>query len=114
MNKEINPEIPSFDTLLNIAENDPELLEKIRNQLAIRSINNAPEPLRRRLRGLQFQINSTCHLAKTPLAACIRISEMMHNSMEELRLSLSRPSLALQPKVTLPVHVKAKVLPFSR
>ncbi|ARN76054.1 DUF3135 domain-containing protein [Oceanicoccus sagamiensis] len=85
-------EMPNFDTLLELAINDPEQLEEIRNELALTTINAAPETMRKRLEGLQFQIDSTRHLAKTPLAACIRLSEMMHNSLEELRQAVKRPT----------------------
>ncbi len=84
-------EMPNFDTLLDLATNDPEQLEVIRNQLAQKTIDEAPESFRQRLMGLQFQIDSTCKLSKTPLAACIRLSEMMHNSLEELRKAVHCP-----------------------
>ena len=114
MSQEMNQEMPSFDTLLDIAKNDPEQLEQLRHQLASKTIDGAPDPLRQRLRGLQFQIDSTRLLAKTPLAACIRISEMMHNSMEELRLTLNQPTLAVQTATSHPSHFEAKILPFTR
>lgn len=77
-------DLPNFDTLLRLAQEDPKQLEVLRIQLAQNTINEAPEYLRPRLRGLQFQIDSKRQLAKTPLAACIQLSAMMHNSFNEL------------------------------
>jgi hypothetical protein len=104
-------DMPNFDTLLELALNDPEQLEEIRNELALTTINSAPETMRKRLRGLQFQIESTRHLSKTPLAACIRLSEMMHNSLEELRYAVNRPreATALANRNT---SLEAKILNF--
>ncbi|MCP3908189.1 MAG: DUF3135 domain-containing protein [Oceanicoccus sp.] len=103
--------MPNFDTLLDLALNDPEQLEEIRSQLAMKTINSAPESVRQRLRGLQFQIDTTCKLSKTPLAACIRLSEMMHNSLEELRQAVQRPqqtTALANPNASL----NAKILNF--
>ncbi len=104
----MDQDIPSFDTLLQIARSDPEQLEAIRQRLAARTINAAPRALRRRLRGLQFQIDSARGLAKTPLASCIQLSEMMYDSFEELRQALNRPPLEEQAP-----RPKAEVIPFS-
>jgi Protein of unknown function (DUF3135) len=84
-------DIPNFDTLLRIAEQNPNQLEELRCQLAQRTINQAPERLRPRLRGLQFQIDSKRKLAKTPLAACIALSNMMHRSFVDLCDSVNNP-----------------------
>ena len=102
-------EMPNFDTLLDLAINDPEQLEEIRNQLAANTINAAPESFRQRLLGLQFQIDSTRKLSKTPMAACIRLSEMMHNSLDELREAVQRPQ---QSVATAEAPVNAKILDF--
>lgn len=87
----MNNELPNFDTLLRIAKQDPEQLEQIRIQLAQQTISQAPEHLRPRLRGLQFQIDIKRKLAKTPLAACIQLSNMMHRSFMELCETVHRP-----------------------
>ena len=100
--------IPSFDTLLMLAEHDPKQLEKIRRHLSERIIDSAPEYLRPRLRGLQFRIDATRRRAKNPLDACIQLSGMMFESLEELRAALNGT----------PVHRAgnrrcAQILPFQ-
>ncbi len=87
----MDPEFPNFDILLEIAQSDPEQLEQIRQRLAARTIEAAPHSLQHRLRGLQFQINAARVAAKNPMAACIQLSEMMRDSLEELRTALNDP-----------------------
>lgn len=77
-------QIPDFDTLKEIAEKDPEALECYRQHLISSAIMDAPTDSRARLRGLQFQIDCQRRLQSTPLAACIKISGMMHDSFYQL------------------------------
>ena len=109
----MDQDIPNFDTLLHLAENDPSQLEQIRQRLATRTINSAPKYLRPRLRGLQFKIDSTRQLAKTPLSACIQLSGMMHQSFEELREVLNRASSAPR-EITVAPQPSATIINFPR
>lgn len=92
-------DLPDFDKLAIMAEQHPEKFEALREALIEETIATAQASSQRRLRGLQFQIDMERRKAKTPLAACIRISHLMHESLEELRLHLSEPLNAsnLQP-----------------
>jgi len=81
--------LPEFDTLVALARKDPARLEALRVQLCEELIASAPEATQRRLRGLQFQIDAQRRLTKTPLQACQKISEMMHDSFAELRATLN-------------------------
>jgi hypothetical protein len=74
-----------FDDLAMLAKQNPQEFEALRTKLCNQLIDSAPEPQRRRLRGLQFQVDMERRKAATPMAACIRISEMMHASFDELR-----------------------------
>lgn len=80
--------LPDFNTLKAMAQNDPEGLEQLRRDQIEALIQSAPEGLRPRLRGLQFQIDSQRRLAKNPLQSCIQISRMMHDSFHQLREKL--------------------------
>lgn len=82
--------LPDFEVLATMAQNDPEGLEALRQRLCEELIASAPPHMQRRLRGLQFQIDAQRRLSRTPLQACIRISEMMHDSFAELRHALNR------------------------
>lgn len=83
-------DFPSFDTLLKLAKEQPEELEKLRLEQVDFIINQAPENCQRRLRGLQFQIDSQRKLhCDSPMGACMKISQMMHESFAELRVWLN-------------------------
>lgn len=103
----------SFDTLMDMAKNNPEQLEAYRQQEIEKIINAAPESYRRRLRGLQFQIDANRQLhAHSPMGSCIKISEMMHQSFNELRFYLNQLSNTNDPlantKDPLAPHLKEK------
>lgn len=81
--------LPDFDELVAMAESSPEELERLRREMVQRIIDSSNnEEVQRKLRGLQFRIDAKIRQARTPLAACIMISQMMHESLFELRESL--------------------------
>jgi hypothetical protein len=81
--------LPDFDILLDMARNDPEGLETLRRSLTGAVIASAMSPnTRRRLHGLQFRVDMERRRARTPLAATIRISEMMCHSLADLHRSM--------------------------
>lgn len=77
-------ELPSIDTLIELATNQPEELERIRRAQIERLINSAPAHLQRRLRGLQFQIDAKRSLHNNPMGACVMLSKMMFDSLSQL------------------------------
>lgn len=81
--------LPDFDDLVKLAQENPEELENLRQRLCDELIQSAPQEYRRRLRGIQFQIDMERKRAKTPMAACLKISEMMHDSFSQLRDALN-------------------------
>ncbi|MDB6061119.1 MAG: hypothetical protein JWM78_1222 [Verrucomicrobiaceae bacterium] len=103
----IRLELPGFDTLRYLAENDPERLERLRCTLTEMLIARSPEESRQRLRGLQFQINARIRLAPNPVAACIAVSSMMHDTLEQLQRTLSDG-----PDDDLQTQRDAEIIPF--
>jgi hypothetical protein len=88
----MNRRLPAFDVLVDMARNDPQGLETLRRALTGAVIAAArSEAARRRLLGLQFRIDMERRRAQTPLAATIRISEMMCHSLAELHRCLVAP-----------------------
>ena len=84
--------LPAFDVLVDMARNHPERLESLRTELSQNIIDNAAnETQRKRLAGLQFQIDMERERSRTPLQATIRISEMMCQSLAELHKSMVTP-----------------------
>ena len=78
--------LPEFEDLVKMAKEDPEGLENLRKECIDEIINSAnDEDQRRRLRGLQFKIDMEREKAKNPMAACIKLSQMMHDSFAKLR-----------------------------
>lgn len=80
--------LPDTNVLIELAKNNPEELERIRVQQINKLIEDAPEYLKPRLRGLQFQIDCKRRLHKSPLGSCIEISKMMMGSLNSLSETL--------------------------
>ena len=111
--------LPAFDVLVDMARNEPDRLEALRNRLTGEVINGATsEEQRRRLAGLQFQVNMERERSRSPLHATIRISEMMCRSLAELHRSMVTPLVdenhPAQEARYDPDSPKAKVLEFKR
>ncbi len=81
-------EWPNVEQLIALAKTNPEALEQLRHQEIEKLIARAPEDLRRRLRGLQFQIDVKRRLHKSAMGACIELSKMMFDSVHELNDAL--------------------------
>lgn len=83
-----NDLLPDHETLCELAENSPDKLELILRANIAALIEEASGSQRRRLQGLQFQIDVQRKLAKNPIDSCVRISRMMHDSFIELNTAL--------------------------
>jgi hypothetical protein len=106
--------LPAFEVLVDMARNDPDGLETLRRSLTNAVIATASsEDSRRRLKGLQFRVDLERQRASTPLAATIRISEMMCRSLADLHASLVTPVDAEQDAAPGP-SVRDNVVPFPR
>ena len=75
---------PNFDELLTLAKEDSALFEAKRLEYIECFFNNLHSKKQRRLRGLQWQIDQTRKLARTPMASCITIMNMMWDSLHQL------------------------------
>lgn len=79
---------PDPEHLFELAKRNPEELESIRLREIEQLIKRAPEHLKARLRGLQFQIDCKRRAHSTPLGSCIEISKMMLDSVYSLNEAL--------------------------
>lgn len=70
-----------FDTWSAMARDDPQAFEAMRLAAIEAVIEGAPEANRKRLRCLQWRIDQERRLARSPMAACLRISRMMWRSV---------------------------------
>jgi selenocysteine-specific translation elongation factor len=91
-------ELPKFDELMKLAQNNPEALEALRQEHVNALIDNAPEADKTRLRGLQFQIDAQRKIHNhSPMGACLKISKMMQESFADLRVHLNNLSNTNDP-----------------
>ena len=114
-------EKPSFEELRELAEKQPDAFETLRKELVEELIQSSDASSQRRLRGLQFVIDSRRHAARTPMKALIEIQGMMHESLYRLSQALRlwqgerSHSLSLQP---IPVPSRPanydNIVPFDR
>jgi len=85
-------ELPDFDVLVDMARHNPIALESLRKRLTEAVIEAQPDPQKRkRLKGLAFQIEMERQRARTPMAATIKLSEMMCWKLAELNRCFLRP-----------------------
>jgi len=70
-----------FDQWAALAASDPEAFETRRAQLIDATIRRAPAGKQQRLRCLQWKVDQVRRLSRTPLAACVRMSNMMWESV---------------------------------
>ena len=70
-----------FDDWARLAESDPVAFEAKRAQVIEDMIQGMPEHKRQRLRCLQWKIDRVREQCNTPMAACMKLSEMMWDSL---------------------------------
>lgn len=106
-----------FDRWAELARRDPAGFERARARLLRECIQRASPAHRRRLEGLQFQLDMERRRARTPLAACLRLSELMLDILHGEFL----PRLRELAEGSLQAHEcriregrPARVLPFRR
>ncbi len=102
-----------FEYWSNLAQQDPQAFEEQRARLVHGLIDNAPEYLHKRLQGLQWRIDCVRAQAKTPMAACLRISKMMWDCvLGEHGLAVSLQQLASTRAELQSPRSRAAVLSF--
>jgi hypothetical protein len=88
-------ELPYFDTLMELAQEDPEAFDKLKAEAVEQTIRESEESSQRRLRGLQWQVDIELTKAKTPMEGCVKVSEMMHEKLWELQVALENHDAGL-------------------
>ncbi len=90
-------QLPEIDLLIKMAIDDPQGLERIREQLCSQLIENAPQKYRKRLYGLQFQIDMERRRSKNPMHSCIKLSQMMLDSYQNMQDAIANIDQAEHP-----------------
>ena len=70
-----------FEHWSQLAKSDPVAFEKQRARFIEDTINAMPAHKQHRMRCLQWKIDQVRNQARTPMAACIKLSEMMWESL---------------------------------
>lgn len=91
-------DLPDFDTLMQLHQQDPEALERLRQKLTDELLERASDHTRRRLAGLQFRINMELRRAGNPTARFLKLSDMMQESFSELNFCLNNPPAAIHAR----------------
>ena len=99
--------LPDFEVLKRMARENPEGLESLRQKLIGEVLEGASPEQRRRLEGLQFRIDVERRRAANPLAATIKLSAMMRDSLLRLQQAVNNPASLM----TVPARTAA-VLAF--
>jgi hypothetical protein len=73
-----------FDMWSDLSQKDPEAFEALRQKTVNEFIGSVDETKQTRLRCLQWKVDKVRERQKTPLAACVAISDMMWDSLERL------------------------------
>ncbi len=115
-----------FEEMAHLAQKNPELFEKKRQELIEEAISQASPENQERLRRFQWRIDRERERAKTPLGSCIRLYDMLMEmvygeggfleAVETLRdvlLDLQKgksPAKNLKPKDSY----RAQIIPFPK
>lgn len=118
--------LPCFDTLMEMAQQDPQALEALRQKLTDEIVEQSNQKQRRKLEQLRFRIEGERYRATTPLASCIRLSSLMHDTLYHLNIHLEKlqqPTSSLDTTTMSPTlstassktpNQSAKILPFVK
>lgn len=104
-----------FARWMQLAGTDPERFERARQAAIAELLEAAPPDRQERLRGLQWRIDQERRRARTPLAACLRLSSLMWDSLnDELLPVLQRLVDGGDDHGPAPPRPAAVVIPFRR
>lgn len=112
-----SPQNLEFRQWAEMAEENPELFESLRQAAIEEAIAAAPPAHRERLRCLQWRIDQERRKASNPLSACVRISRMMWESVSGPgglleNLSQIQAMMAGRGRAKVEQAPKAEILPF--
>ena len=115
MNHDNNDEAFAFDHWASLARHDPRAFEAARRDLLQSLIESVPLTQRRRLEGLQWQIDCARERTDNPMASCIKVSNMMWDKvLGEGGLVDNLEQLSGVKPISARMHRQASVLPFKR
>ncbi|MBV0934805.1 DUF3135 domain-containing protein [Marinobacterium weihaiense] len=82
--------IPDFDSLVQLAQNDPVALEQLRMELVEQHIAGRPETQRQKLERMQFRINGVIRRASNPVHTCVLLNDLLMERSADLLQKLNQ------------------------
>jgi len=76
MMQNVNTEF-DFDKWVKLAKENPDAYEEMRKKLIQEVIDRTSPEVRRRMEGLQWQIDQIRSTSTNPMSSCLKISQMM-------------------------------------
>jgi hypothetical protein len=105
----------AFDGWASLAREDPQAFEQQRLHVLEQAILEAPERLQQRLRCLQWKLDRIRETAATPLAASIRMQQLLWDNVTGPRGLLASLQGGENPGSSeKPPAISAKILDFRR
>lgn len=99
----INTEF-NFDEWAKMAKEDPDAFEDMRKQMIQNVIDSTSPEIKKRMQGLQWQIDNIRSTSSNPMASCLKISQMMwdnvlgEDGLVENMQKLNNPEQISKPK----------------
>ena len=85
----------NFNELVQLAQQDPQALEALRQQVCQQLIASARPADQRKLKGLQFKIDMERRRAKSQTIVCTQLYDRMNSSFAQLKALLSHTQAML-------------------
>jgi hypothetical protein len=101
-----------FDKWAELAKINPDAFEKLRSQYLTNVLNKIAEPRRHKFECLQWKIDQIRHTTKSPLSACIKISNLMWSSFDKLAEQYDHTESDCVLRAETP-HKTATIMPFQ-
>jgi hypothetical protein len=100
-----------FDKWAELARSDPQAFEELRSQFLNNALNRISKAKRHKFECLQWRVDKIRQTTKTPLSACIKISQLMWTSFDELQQQYN-DEYSLD-KIPTKLSKTATILPFQ-
>ncbi len=101
-----------FEQWAQLAQQDPDTFEQLRQRLLEAYISRASSTHQDRLRRLQWRIDRLREQASNPMSACVQISNLMWDTFDQLGKAYKNPD-GCQPEKSPKADKSAAVLPFK-
>ena len=103
-----------FDEWMSLAKTNPVQFEHRRQAMIDKLIRSRRPEMQQRLRGLQCRIDMERRRSRTPLAACVRLNELLMEQFSSQLAPILTGELPANSSTAGPESGSAQILPFRR